>query len=747
MRQTLIQLQSNAIADSLWPALNGALRLVGAIVAGMDPRGGRAVCDGLLAEVLLPLHRPNGMVLWRDQTPVLGMFHEALVFALVKVVEVFYESEAEFNGSRESVLVTIVRGLIAQWPRGHSTNTPKEVLLLHETDMLLRLCSSVDFDRLLPQLADLLARSFAHDNAVPMQRALEFFRNEVFVKLVSGLSPGRKELLISALVPSLYRGGRLHWNPTVNKMSALVLSKLRSATPAEFDSFAVRSILQAEDPDRSQRAPLPRSTPTPAAARGRAPTTVAPWAQQAAANPAPKRLALPPSDGLSALLDYMDRCRGKEELIEAQEAVVEPGPLRLKFHDLVFGRELGSGAFSVVRFAKRILRDRPQSRWPVYAVKIVSPFPTAASSMDPGDVLFAALKEISVLRMLGHPGVARLVSSFRYRSSVYLVLELGSKGDLHTHVIRNGGLGEDLTRFVVGEVTAALLAVHDMGLVFNDLKPENVLLCASNHIKLTDFGACRPVTAEGKSEYLLHRISYADLVNGDWRDEAVDERPMLADEFNRGVESALSMIEGTPAYQPRELLLCKVHRAQFPSELNPFLVDAWALGCLMSFCLNGKPLFFGDSEEVLAQMEAIVAPQTRAVRFDQEMEIACSSFYHDTRHGVSGQALQLLDSLLAIDLRERAFVSDAAKSAFLTDGGRIDPLQLHSRDAPEIPAKFEAQAVDQAWARRQLSVVWAPMPATYSFVGQNYSSHPIPARAIQTDAPIPETEIEMNVRF
>ena len=754
LRQTLVQLRSNVIVDNLWPALNGALRLVGGIVAGMDPRGDRAVCDSLLEEILLPLHRPNGMVLWRDQTPVLGMFHEALVFALVKVVEVFYESEADRDGSRESVLMVILRGLFSQWPRGFGTNTPKEVLLLHETDMLLRYCSSVDFDQLLPELADLLAHSFSHDNAVPMQRALEFFKNDVFLRLISGLSRNRTELLVSALVPSLYRGGRLHWNPTVNKMTALVLSKLRSTAPAAFDSFALKSISLSEETERLQKTPFPRpitnftATGGSAASRGRPPTTLAPWAQQSMTNPAAKRRALPLSDGLVVLLDYIDRCKGRDEEREAQEEVAEQGPLKLKFHDMVFGRELGSGAFSVVRFAKRIIRDRPQSRWPEYAVKIVSSSSATDSGMEPGEVLFAALKEISILKMMVHPGIARLVSSFRYRSSIYLVLELGGKGDLHTHVIRNGGFSEDLTRFIVGEVTAALLAVHDKGLVFNDLKPENVLLCTSNHVKLTDFGACRPVTADGKSEYLRCRISYTELVNGDWRDEAViEEKPILADEFERGVVSALDLIEGTPAYQPRELLMCKINRAHFPRDMNPFLVDAWALGCLMSFCLNGKPLYFGAAEDVLSQMEAITSPQTRAVRFDSQKDASCLSFYHDTRHGVSVQALQLLDSLLAISLQDRIFVSAAVESVFLSDGGRINPLQLHMHDAPEIPNKLEAEAVDQAWARRQLSVVWAPMPATYSFVGRNDFSLPTHARAIQIDAPIPETYSEMTVKF
>ena len=95
------------------------------------------------------------------------------------------------------------------------------------------------------------------------------------------------------------------------------------------------------------------------------------------------------SQGLDQLVSYIARCRpdgtcGKDS-VEASEArwssqTAAPTPTRLpnlKFHDLVFGRVLGTGAFSTVRYAKRIaselgLRQSGQSHWPTYAVKIIS---------------------------------------------------------------------------------------------------------------------------------------------------------------------------------------------------------------------------------------------------------------------------------------------------------------------------------------------------------------------------------------
>lgn len=45
----------------------------------------------------------------------------------------------------------------------------------------------------------------------------------------------------------------------------------------------------------------------------------------------------------------------------------------------------------------------------------------------------------------------------------YLVLEYASKGDLHSHIVATGSLDEASTRFVVGEVVAALAYVHAQG--------------------------------------------------------------------------------------------------------------------------------------------------------------------------------------------------------------------------------------------------------------------------------------------
>ena len=61
-------------------------------------------------------------------------------------------------------------------------------------------------------------------------------------------------------------------------------------------------------------------------------------------------------------------------------------------------------------------------------------------------------------------------------------------------------------------------SIHELGLVYGDLKPENVVITESGHVKLTDFGGCRPVTNEGKQ--LIESVAMnilKDLRDGDWK--------------------------------------------------------------------------------------------------------------------------------------------------------------------------------------------------------------------------------------
>lgn len=165
-----------------------------------------------------------------------------------------------------------------------------------------------------------------------------------------------------------------------------------------------------------------------------------------------------PRTGLEYVLTNMEKIKppDEEEGVSswscAQMAETPTYLPHLKFHDLVFGHDLGSGAFGSVKYVRLIEKTKPRSQWPEYAVKVVSTEKIRALGYEA-----SIQREIAVLRFLSHPGIARLVSSFRFHDGAYLVLEYASRGDLHTLLQKHGSLDIDSTRFVIGEVVAALV--------------------------------------------------------------------------------------------------------------------------------------------------------------------------------------------------------------------------------------------------------------------------------------------------
>jgi hypothetical protein len=142
----------------------------------------------------------------------------------------------------------------------------------------------------------------------------------------------------------------------------------------------------------------------------------------------------------------------------------------LKFHDLVFGHELGSGAFGSVKYARLIDKSKTRSHWAEYAVKVVSTEKIREMGYET-----SIQREIAVLHVLSHPGIARLISSFHFNDGAYLVLEYASRGDLHTLLHKHGSLDIESTRFVIGEIIATLSRYAVTNIKSSDIEYSQVI--------------------------------------------------------------------------------------------------------------------------------------------------------------------------------------------------------------------------------------------------------------------------------
>ncbi len=54
--------------------------------------------------------------------------------------------------------------------------------------------------------------------------------------------------------------------------------------------------------------------------------------------------------------------------------------------------------------------------------------------------------------------------------------------------IEDVALTEDMARFYCAEIAEAINYLHESNIIHRDVKPENILLTATGHIKITDFG-------------------------------------------------------------------------------------------------------------------------------------------------------------------------------------------------------------------------------------------------------------------
>ena len=62
-----------------------------------------------------------------------------------------------------------------------------------------------------------------------------------------------------------------------------------------------------------------------------------------------------------------------------------------------------------------------------------------------------------------------------------------------TLLMRRDTLTEDETRFYIAQTVLALETVHAANFIHRDIKPDNLLLDRDGHMKLSDFGLCKPI--------------------------------------------------------------------------------------------------------------------------------------------------------------------------------------------------------------------------------------------------------------
>ncbi|KAH9411140.1 protein kinase [Ordospora pajunii] len=155
---------------------------------------------------------------------------------------------------------------------------------------------------------------------------------------------------------------------------------------------------------------------------------------------------------------------------------------KISIEDFEIIRVLGRGSFGKVVLAKHSDYEEP------LAIKILR----KEKFVNTKDLMFLEV-ERNVLRKVSLSSNPFLISMkfwFQDAENVFLVMEYLSGGDLLHHVMNNSFCKEQIKQYA-SEVLLAIEFLHKEGIIFRDLKLENIMLSGDGHIKLVDFGLCK----------------------------------------------------------------------------------------------------------------------------------------------------------------------------------------------------------------------------------------------------------------
>lgn len=104
------------------------------------------------------------------------------------------------------------------------------------------------------------------------------------------------------------------------------------------------------------------------------------------------------------------------------------------------------------------------------------------------NVIENVIHERDILNNMNNDFIVRGVYSFQSKKYLYMVMEYMKGGDFASLLQEFGCFDEENAKYYLAQIVLALEYLHNNGVIHRDMKPDNILIDAEGHIKLTDFG-------------------------------------------------------------------------------------------------------------------------------------------------------------------------------------------------------------------------------------------------------------------